>query len=77
MGSPWYPPPTHTHDQAAHRSAQAPKPPHWIGQSERSLLPLPWGCHHLFDTMSGGCALRSWHETNVHSHTASALCKPP
>lgn len=71
--------PPHTHNQAAHCSAQAmfQIPPRWLGQSERSLLPLPWDCHHLFDTRSGGCALRSWPETTIRRHAASVLCKPP
>lgn len=70
--------PPHTHNQAAHHSAQAlfQKPPCWLGQSERSLPPPPWDCHHLFDTMSGGCALRSWPETTIHRRAASVLCKP-
>ena len=88
LGKPWHPPTkrsppphthTHTHNQAAHHSAQAlfHKPPCWLDQSERSLPPPPWDCHHLFDTMIWDCALRSWPETTIHHHDASALCKPP
>ena len=84
LGKPWHPPterspPPFTHNQAAHHSAQAlfQKLPCWLGQWEHSLPPPPWDCHHLFDTMIWGCALRSWPETTIHHHDASVLCKLP
>lgn len=67
------------HNKATHHSAQAlfQKPPCCLGQSEHSMPPPPCDCHHLFDTMSGGCVLRSWPETTIHHHDASVLCKLP
>lgn len=40
-----------------------------------ALCPYPLDCHHLFDTTSGACGLRSWPETTTATQLRSSVSR--